>query len=250
MKITNEQVIAACDIAGQVFDGRLKAAVGGEILAASQGLNKTTAMDFINDYKYLLEGRVFQRAMSAGAMRYFMQQIAKDRGTAGLTNAVTSLRAHIDYYEGHYNVTMHSMRSVADDFAALLAKPQTAQEVARDFALAVARSSRSPRSIRLQRLENSTKRALSVVVQTTVFMRNPDVVAEALFRANGQCERCSAPAPFLRAKDGSPYLEVHHRVQLANGGDDSLENAIALCPNCHRWEHYGARDSEPGSATD
>lgn len=246
MKITHEQVIAACDIAGQVFDGKLKAAVGGEILAADHGLNKTTAMDFINDYRYLLEGRVFQRAMSAGAMHYFMQQIAKDRGTAGLTNAVTSLRAHIDYYEGHYNVTMHSMRAVAAEFAALLAMPRTAQEIELDFTLAVARSSQAPRSIRLQRLENSTKRAPTVLVQTTVFIRNPDVVAEALFRADGKCERCRAPAPFLRAKDGSPYLEVHHRVQLANGGDDSLENAIALCPNCHRWEHYGAPDTERG----
>lgn len=250
MKITNEQVIAACDIAGQVFDGKLKAAVGGEILAAGHGLNRTMAMDFINDYRCLLEGRVFQRAMSSGAMRYFMEQIAKDRGAAGLTNAVASLRAHIDYYEGHYNVTMHSMRSVADDFAALLARPETAQDIERDFAMAVARSSQASRPARLRRLEQSSKRALSVVVQTTVFMRNPDVVAEVLFRADGRCERCRTLAPFLRAKDGSPYLEVHHRVQLANGGDDSLENAIALCPNCHRWEHYGARDSEPGSATD
>ncbi len=25
---------------------------------------------------------------------------------------------------------------------------------------------------------------------------------------------------------------------LANNGDDTVENAIALCPNCHRKAHY------------
>lgn len=70
------------------------------------------------------------------------------------------------------------------------------------------------------------------------FVRNPHVVAEVLRRANGTCERCRSEAPFDRA-DGTPYLEVHHIVRLADDGDDSVENAIALCPNCHRELHYG-----------
>jgi len=47
------------------------------------------------------------------------------------------------------------------------------------------------------------------------------------------------PAPFLRKKDQSPYLEVHHMIQLADGGEDTTENAVALCPNCHRQLHFG-----------
>ncbi|WAG20214.1 HNH endonuclease [Burkholderia gladioli] len=72
-----------------------------------------------------------------------------------------------------------------------------------------------------------------------IFLRNADVVAEVLHRANGACERCKNPAPFLRKKDGSPYLEVHHVQQLANDGEDTVDNAIALCPNCHREMHFG-----------
>lgn len=37
----------------------------------------------------------------------------------------------------------------------------------------------------------------------------------------------------------SPYLEVHHIIFLAQGGDDTVDNAEALCPNCHRRKHYG-----------
>jgi 5-methylcytosine-specific restriction enzyme A len=60
-----------------------------------------------------------------------------------------------------------------------------------------------------------------------------------LLRANGKCDDCGADAPFLKRKDNRPYLEVHHRVQLAADGDDTVENAMALCPNCHRRQHYG-----------
>ncbi|MGX5612966.1 HNH endonuclease [Bacillus toyonensis] len=34
-------------------------------------------------------------------------------------------------------------------------------------------------------------------------------------------------------------MEVHHVVPLAQGGEDSIENAIGICPNCHRKAHYG-----------
>lgn len=77
-----------------------------------------------------------------------------------------------------------------------------------------------------------------LAVATFVFSRNPDVVAEALIRANGICQACKRPAPFARRSDGSPYLEVHHKIPLANGGVDTVENAIAVCPNCHRRAHY------------
>lgn len=52
-------------------------------------------------------------------MRYFMEQISVTRGEQGLANAVASLRAHIEYYEGHFKVTMHSFRAIADEFEAL-----------------------------------------------------------------------------------------------------------------------------------
>jgi 5-methylcytosine-specific restriction endonuclease McrA len=31
----------------------------------------------------------------------------------------------------------------------------------------------------------------------------------------------------------------HHVKQLAHGGEDTVENAIAVCPNCHRKAHHG-----------
>lgn len=71
------------------------------------------------------------------------------------------------------------------------------------------------------------------------YQRNPNVVAAALSRAKGTCEQCGENAPFKRKADESPYLEVHHIVPLSENGDDTVDNTVALCPNCHRFSHYG-----------
>lgn len=108
-----------------------------------------------------------------------------------------------------------------------------------DFDALVAASKRLSAAERQARLDCASKKPARMQVVSTAFQRNPDVVAEVLIRAEGHCEGCNSPAPFKRVSDGTPYLEAHHRVHLSNGGDDSVENAVALCPNCHREAHYG-----------
>ena len=70
----------------------------------------------------------------------------------------------------------------------------------------------------------------------TSYVRDPAVKAWVLQVANGHCEGCDAPAPFIGG-DGLPYLEVHHVMPLSSHGSDTTANAAALCPNCHRRCH-------------
>lgn len=103
----------------------------------------------------------------------------------------------------------------------------------------VAAALASSRTDRLARLEAAPKRPPRVIVRATAFIRNADVIVEVLERAQGHCEECKEPAPFISRAKNEPYLEVHHKVRLADGGDDTVENAVALCPNCHRKLHFG-----------
>jgi 5-methylcytosine-specific restriction protein A len=73
-------------------------------------------------------------------------------------------------------------------------------------------------------------------VEATRFTRDPHVAELAKRRAGGYCQLCGRSAPF-NDKYGAPYLETHHIVWLSRGGRDSTENAVALCPNCHRRMH-------------
>ena len=238
MKITDDQVKAAEDIASDVFDKHLTATEGAEILAKVHGLNVNSARDFINDYKYMMHGKLFQRAMSAPAIDYFLTRILDKRGAESHALAVSAVAQHINYYEQLSNVTLHSMRAVLDrhskNSVPLQLEAHTAQ-----FAEAVQESLKDTSNARIARLNNAAKLPTKVPVFTYAFVRNPDVVAEVLFRASGKCERCLKAAPFKRKKDLQPYLEVHHIVQLSQDGEDTVINALALCPNCHRHLHYG-----------
>ncbi len=87
-----------------------------------------------------------------------------------------------------------------------------------------------------------------VVVQGTTiqYLRDPRVKAWVLKRAGSRCEGCKSPAPFKTAL-GIDFLEVHHVRALADGGSDTISNAVAVCPNCHRALHY-ALDQEARKA--
>lgn len=71
------------------------------------------------------------------------------------------------------------------------------------------------------------------------FARNPWVIAEAINRASGICEMPTCANKYFLKDDGNVYLEVHHVVPLAEGGDDTVANVRALCPACHRELHHG-----------
>ena len=68
------------------------------------------------------------------------------------------------------------------------------------------------------------------------FERNAEVAKIAKACANGVCQLCRKPAPFIDKK-GHPYLESHHVIWLSRGGSDSIDNVVALCPNCHTKMH-------------
>ncbi len=112
-------------------------------------------------------------------------------------------------------------------------------EIEKELEEKVRQAKKTSKKKRQEILSKSNPKPTKITVRQTVFNRNQYVIVEVLERANGFCERCKNLAPFLKDTDNSAYLEVHHKKPLAEGGNDTVENAIALCPNCHRQAHYG-----------
>jgi hypothetical protein len=73
-------------------------------------------------------------------------------------------------------------------------------------------------------------------VKSNRYDRDARVSVLAKRRGAGFCQLCEEAAPFIKS-DGEPYLEAHHIYWLSLGGSDTLDNAVALCPNCHRKMH-------------
>ena len=81
------------------------------------------------------------------------------------------------------------------------------------------------------RKSSGARKIVSRYYETNVF------VAElAKRRAEGICQLCEEQAPF-KDKKGHPFLIPYYVKRLAQGGQDNIENVVALCPNCHAKMH-------------
>ena len=85
--------------------------------------------------------------------------------------------------------------------------------------------------------ETMTPKEKETVVRQ--YVRDPYVAEYSKARATGICMLCGKEAPFSDGK-GKPYLESHHIVWISKGGTDTINNTVALCPNCHRKMHIVA----------
>lgn len=233
-----QHIGAAFEYAAKVYDGVFTFEQAATQLRDDHGLNVNSARDFLVQYRCMLRGEVYKRTQSSLALSYFLPQILATRGQDAANSAVLATWKHIEYYESIQKTRLLKLRATLSQFEAKLQGPLPNEAHTAKFAIAVADSLRDLSAHRKARLKVAPTKPTKVVATTVVYRRNPDVVAEVLLRAKGHCELCGNPAPFKRRSTGEPYLEVHHKVQLAHGGDDTVSNAVAACPNCHRREHF------------
>lgn len=244
--MNKEQQAEALRLAQQVESGELTKALAARRLSEIFGVSLGSAAIVIGIFLDIFDGRVFKRTLSAEDLDYAMGAIASQEDAAGLEKALSALRMHIEYRESD-GINPVKSRAILAKYASLL-KHVTAEssvvpvylpDIELMFQDEVGNARMSSQQERRMRLARANKLPLKIPRLVYIYERNPDVVVEVLFRAGGFCEGCKVLAPFLRKANGTPYLEVHHVVPLAEGGEETVENAIALCPNCHRKSHYG-----------
>lgn len=118
---------------------------------------------------------------------------------------------------------MKYVEAMADRDVSIVEDEKTAPSLSDDALLQIAKKK--------ERKHVTTKTVITVQKQ-----RDPYIAEYAKRRAAGKCQLCGNYAPFKDA-NGKPYLESHHIIWLANGGEDTIDNTVALCPNCHRKMH-------------
>ncbi|MDF2015545.1 HNH endonuclease [Priestia megaterium] len=79
--------------------------------------------------------------------------------------------------------------------------------------------------------------------KVSVFPRSVYIKEFAKRVSKGICQLCDEKAPFVD-KQGNPFLEVHHIKYLSQKGTDTIDNVVALCPNCHRKIHLLELDED------
>src|SRR6266446_4257896 len=99
MKISNEAMKAAYDVAKRVREGALSRAAGIEELHQRFALNRGSAGDTISNIAYMLEGKRYVRTNNAFATEHFLEMIHRDYGPDALERAISAVEKHLEYYE-------------------------------------------------------------------------------------------------------------------------------------------------------
>lgn len=202
-------------------------------LAARTGENQTTARCYALGFLRLLYGYKFSQSISVEALEYGISRIEKLYGEEGKNRAIAAIQLHVKS-----NPTKHIYRQLIQT---ITGGDQTEQQIEfkENDPLLEMEVANIYNSLGNEFISVSESRTKTATRAGHIFLRNPEIIAKRLFHARGRCEMCKNKAPFLRKSTGIPYLEVHHIVPLYLGGEDSFTNTMAICPNCHRKEHFG-----------
>lgn len=82
-------------------------------------------------------------------------------------------------------------------------------------------------------------------VTTSRWIRSDIIRIQSIELAQNKCEIDNAHITFTARVDNKPYMEGHHAIPIHYQNEfahslDVYANIVCLCPNCHKFLHYGS----------
>jgi 5-methylcytosine-specific restriction enzyme A len=235
MKIPRELTPIAYELSKKVFEGELTFKEGQKQLVGDKRINSNSAADYINNFRCMVEGKRFTRTNNAYSMEYFCDNIYKDFGSVGLSNALNALKLHIEYYEGIQKVVMHKMREIYDKYKVVpidTLDEQEQKEIIYD--LKIQHKTRQDIIDELKNLKPTD--AEEIIIKSKSFKRDNRTIAYIKLVRDFKCQICSTT---IKKKDGTFYIEAAHIEPKHRKGRESPDNILLLCPNHHKEFDFG-----------
>jgi len=237
MRIPKELIPMAYEVSKKIFEGNLSFKDGQSQLVGNNVMNPNSAADYINNFRCMVEGKRFTRTNNAYSMEYFFDNICKDYGSQGLSNALAALRLHIEYYEGIQKVKMNSMRNIYDKYFAIPLDSLDEREQ-NEILKELNNHNRNKQDIIIELKNLKPTDPEEVVICNKTYKRDNKTVAQLKILRDFTCQICSTT---IRKKDGTFYIEAAHIKPKSKKGRETPENIILLCPNHHKEFDYGER---------
>jgi hypothetical protein len=237
MKIPKELTPLAYDLSKKVFEGKLTFKEGQHQLVGDNKMNPNSAADYINNFRCMLEGKRFTRTNNAYSMEYFFDNIYKDYGSTELSNALTALRLHIEYYEDIQKVVMHKMRAIYTKYLAVPIDTPDEQEQ-KEIIRELKKQNKTKQEIvaELRNLKPTDPEVITI--NSKSFKRDNRTIAQIKIIRDFKCQICSTS---IKKKDGTYYIEAAHIEPKHRKGRETPDNILLLCPNHHKEFDLGDR---------
>jgi 5-methylcytosine-specific restriction enzyme A len=233
MKITKDFFPLVYSASKDVYEGKMAYNEGKQFLS-SKGMNPNSAADYINDFKYMMDGVKFTRTLNAPSIDFLLENINKDFGTQKLSIALSALKAHIEYYESFGKGKLHKVKAVYEKY--LKNQPTiSVDEIEQNEIVAYLKEGINREQILndLKNLKETDPEIISINHKT--YKRDNKTVAQIKFIRNFQCQICNTS---ILKKDGTKYIEAAHIKAKNQQGRETPDNIILLCPNHHKEFDY------------
>lgn len=238
MKITEQQTKIAYDIAKKVYQKKFNFREGqGQLIA--NGIGSGSAAHFINNFKFMIEGKEFNRTLNAFSLEYFLENIYNDFGTAKLSNALTALKLHIEYYEriqkGN-NIKMNYGRKVYDKFIGTTPIETPDEREQNEISQELDNENKSMQDT-IDYLKNLKENdPVLIKLKGKTYKRDNKTIVEIKKLRHFKCQICEIK---IKKKDGNYYIEAAHIEPKYLKGRETPDNILILCPNHHKEFDHG-----------
>ncbi|MBP1618338.1 MAG: hypothetical protein H6Q14_2165 [Bacteroidetes bacterium] len=235
MKILNELTPLAYELSKKVFEGELTFKEGQKQMVGDNRINSNSAADYINNFRCMIEGKRFTRTNNAYSIEYFCDSIYNDYGSKGLSNALTALKLHIEYYEDIQKVIMHKMRGIYEKYKAVPLDTLDEQEQ-KEIIHEIKSQNKSRQEIIDELISLKPSDPEEIIIKTKSYKRDNKTIAQIKFIRDFKCQICSTT---IKKKDGTFYIEAAHIEPKHKKGRETPENILLLCPNHHKEFDFG-----------
>ncbi|MHA2879648.1 HNH endonuclease [Vibrio campbellii] len=223
MKITEESVLQIYDLAREVYEEHLSRKEAVELAVKNQIMGKGSAQDYIQNYRYIMDGFVYKRTMNLKGTRIYLEKIYSDFGIQKLRQALEVVAAHVAYYNALGYGKQVQTQALVDE---LLEKYQIDSQ-----------GISYPDDIGNEVLIEGAKKQITI----NAYERNPKARTQCIEHYGSRCYVCGFDFHENYGDLGTGYIHVHHEVDLAHIGEtytvDPVKDLKPVCPNCHAMLH-------------
>ena len=238
MKIPSDIIPFAYKIAKQVYNNEISLRDGKLAMVSCKTVNINSSADYINNYRYLIEGKKFSRTLNFESMEYFLENIYFDNGSNGLQNALLALKKHIEYYEKIQNTTMHKMRELVDKFSSTSFANSLNDKQQNEVVKILISENQTKTKIIEQLLALNPIQGKTIIFKGKSYKRDNVAIGLIKVLRDLKCQFCGHS---ITKKDGTKYVEAAHIKPKHIDGSETIENIILLCPNHHKEFDLGDR---------
>ena len=224
--ITKKHTAAAYIESKKVHAGKKTKQESIRHLVDKLDMNDTSASNYIENFKRMMDAEVYKRTLNQEATDYFLTKILRDYGVGKLANAIQATHKHIKYYTKRTGAPMKSLRQVVSRH----------EKILKDQSVSI-----YPDEIDVENQTKPIYEGAKKSVTVNVYERDDDARKKCIAHYGYRCKVCGFDFVSVYGDIGKGFIHVHHLTPLADIKKeyvvDPTKDLVPVCPNCHAMLH-------------